>query len=225
MAQSRSRLDVRTIVCVLGDVMRFASSMLQPRAQVVAENLFLRKRVALYVERQVRLRRADNTTRLTLVGLSRLIEWRHMLIVVKPERLIRWHRTGFGLFWRWQSRTHGRSRVPADLHQLIAELAAANRMWGEERIASELRVKLGIRVSPRTVRRYMPSGSGSNRGPGSQAWSTFVRNQARSVLACDFFVTVTAGFSRLYVFVVLGGLTTIGDVRTPALSDFSFGTL
>jgi transposase InsO family protein len=82
-------------------------------------------------------------------------------------------------------------------------MAAANRAWGEERIASELVVKLGIRVSPRTVRRYMPSGSGSKRGPGSQAWSTFVRNHARLVLACDFFVTVTASFRMLYIFVVL----------------------
>jgi transposase InsO family protein len=93
--------------------------------------------------------------------------------------------------------------VPANLQQLIAEMAAANCTWGEERIASELLVRLGIGVSPRTVRRSMPSGSGSNRGPGSQAWRTFVLNHARSVLACDFFVTVTAGFSLLYVFVVL----------------------
>jgi putative transposase len=74
---------------------------------------------------------------------------------------------------------------------------------GEERIASELLVKLGIRVSPRTVRRYMHSGPGSKSRPGSQAWSSFVRNHGRSVLACDFFVTVTATFRMLYIFVVL----------------------
>jgi putative transposase len=51
----------------------------------------------------------------------------------------------------------GRRPIPADLRQLIAEMATANRTWGEERIAAELLVKLGIRVSPRTVRRYMPS--------------------------------------------------------------------
>jgi transposase InsO family protein len=203
MAQSRSRLDVRTIVRVAGDILQLASSMLRPRAQLAAENLFLRKQLALYLERQVQPRRADDATRLTLVGLSRLIDWRQLLIVVKPETLIRWHRKGFRLFWRWKSLSHGRPRLPACLRQLIAEMAAANRTWGEERIASELLVKLGIRVSPRTVRRYMPSGSGSKRGPGSQAWSAFVRNHAPSVLACDFFVTVTAGFRTLYVFVVL----------------------
>src|SRR5690349_20781860 len=177
--------------------------MLRPRAQLAAENLFLRKQLALYVERQVRPRRTDNAIRLALVGLSRLIEWLPLLIVVKPETLIRWHRKRFGLFWRRKSRPPGRPRLPINLRRLIAEMAAANRTRGEERIASELLVKLGIRVSARTVRRYMRSGSGPKHGPGSQAWSTFVRNHARSVLACDFFVTVTARFKLLCVFVVL----------------------
>ena len=52
--------------------------------------------------------------------LSRLIEWRHLLIVVKPDTLIRWHRKGFQLFWRWKSRPRGRPRLPVDLQRLIA---------------------------------------------------------------------------------------------------------
>jgi transposase InsO family protein len=88
------------------------------------------------------------------------------------------------------------------LQQLIAAMAAANRTWGEERIADELLVKLGIRISPRTVRRYMPSRPPRAR-PGTQAWSTFVRNHARAVLASDFLVVVTATFRIIYVFVVL----------------------
>jgi len=207
MAQPRSRLDVRTIVRVAGDVLRFVSSTLRPHAQLAAENLFLRKQLALYLERRVKPRRADDATRIALVALSRLIDWRRLLTVVKPETLIRWHRRGFRLFWRWKSMPRGRPRLPADLRHLIADMAAANRTWGEERIASELLLKLGIRVSPRTVRRYMPSSPGSKSGPGSQAWSSFVRNHARAVLACDFFVTVTATFGMLYVFVVLEGGT------------------
>src|SRR5262249_49157877 len=57
--------------------------------------------------------------------------------------------------YRWKSRPRGRPRLPPDLRQLIAEMAFANRTWGEERIAAELLVKLGIRVSPRTVTRFM----------------------------------------------------------------------
>src|SRR2546422_1992348 len=203
MAQSRSHVVVCTILRVAGDVLRFVASTWRPYAQLVAENLFLRKQLALYLERQVRPRRADDATRITLVVLSRLIDWRRLLTVVKPETLIRWHRRGFQLFWRWKSMPRGRPRVPADLQQLIADMAAANRTWGEERIASELLLKLGIRVSPRTVRRYMPRGAAPRDGARSQLWSTFVRNHASAVLACDFFVVVTATFRVFYVFVVL----------------------
>jgi putative transposase len=122
---------------------------------VAAENLFLRKQLAFYRERQVKPRRADDATRITLVVLSHLIEWKAVLTVVKPDTLIRWHRQGFRLFWRWKSRPRGRSRLPADLQRLIAEVARANLTWDEERIAAELLLKMGIEMSPRTVRRYM----------------------------------------------------------------------
>ena len=138
---------------------------------------------------------------MTLVLLSVLIDWRRLLTVVQPDTLIRWHRQGFRLFWRRKSRRQGRPRVPADLRQLIRDMAVANRTWGEERIAAELLVKLGIRISPRTVRRYMPRSDGSGARPGSQNWSTFLRNHAQAVLACDFFVSVTVRFRLLYVFV------------------------
>ena len=113
----------------------------------------------MYVERQVKPRRADDATRITLVGLSRLVDWRHLLTVVKPETLIRWHRKGFRLFWRLKSKAPRRPRIPPELRQLIVAMAVANRTWGEERIANELLLKLGIRVSLRTVRYMARSGA------------------------------------------------------------------
>jgi transposase InsO family protein len=126
-----------------------------------------------------------------------------MLTVVTPDTLIRWHRAGWRLFWRSRSTPRGRPRIPADLQQLIREMARANRTWGEERIAHELLVKLGLEVSPRTVRRYLSRGTRPRQGVPAQRWATFVRNHADAVLACDFAVTVTVGFRTLYVFVVL----------------------
>jgi hypothetical protein len=82
-------------------------------------------------------------------------------------------------------------------------MAVANRTWGEERIAAELLLKLGIHVSPRTVRRYVRRSGAPRTGARSQTWSTFVRNHARAVLACDFFASITATFRVFYVFVVL----------------------
>jgi hypothetical protein len=203
MTHSRFGTVVRTVFRVSVDVVRLGSGACRSHAQLAAENLFLRKQLALYVERQVKPRRADDATRIMLVGLSRLLDWCRLLTVVKPETLIRWHRTGFRLFWRRNSRGDGRPRIPADLQQLIAEMAVANRTWGEERIAAELLLRLGIRVSPRTVRQYMRRGDAPRTGPRSQTWSTFVRHHAQSVLACDFFASVTATFRVLYVFVVL----------------------
>jgi hypothetical protein len=83
-------------------------------------------------------------------------------------------------------------------------MARSNPTWGEERIAAELLLKLGIRVSPRTVRRYMARGTGGGwRGAAGQRWATFVRNHAQAVVACDFCVAVTATFRVLYIFVAL----------------------
>jgi putative transposase len=83
-------------------------------------------------------------------------------------------------------------------------MAAENTIWGEARIADELRLKLGLRVSPRTVGKYLCEGGGPRRTPDpKQRWMTFVRNHAKGIVACDFFVVVTATFRVLYVFVVL----------------------
>src|SRR4249919_2952284 len=96
----------------------------------------------------------------------------------------------------------GRPPIPGELRLLIRRMGQENPLWGEERIANELLLKLGVRVSPRTVRKYLP-----RRPPGQprgdQRWSTFLQNHAKAILACDFFVTVTATFRILYVFVVI----------------------
>ena len=124
MPLSRARAAARTILRLIRDFLRFVSGAVRSHAQLAAENLFLRKQLALYLERQVKPRRADDATRIALVALSWLIDWRPVLTVVKPDTLIRWHRKGFQLFWRLKSRPRGRPRLPADLRQLIAEMAA-----------------------------------------------------------------------------------------------------
>src|SRR5258707_7425229 len=107
MAQSRSRAALRTILRIACDLLRLVSAAVRSHAQLATENLFLRKQLALYVEREVKPRRADDATRIALVALSWVIDWRHLLTVVKPATLIRWHRKGFQLFWRWKSQPGG----------------------------------------------------------------------------------------------------------------------
>jgi putative transposase len=88
---------------------------------------------------------------------------------------------------------------------LLRQMAQDNPTWGQERMANELLLKLGLHLSPRTVRKYMTQRL--DRSPGtriqSQRWATFVRNHAQAIVACDFCVTITATFHMLYVFVVI----------------------
>jgi putative transposase len=191
-----------TIRRLLADVLTLATFALSSRARLAAENLFLRKQLALYQERHVKPRRPDSATRVVLVLLSRLLDCRSLLTVVQPDTLIRWHRQGWRLFWRGKSKP-GRPPIPRELQQLIVTMAQANPTWGEERIANELRLKLGLTVSPRTVGRYMRRQRPRRGGRQSQRWATFVRNHAHAVVACDFFTTVTVRFRILYVFNVL----------------------
>jgi hypothetical protein len=173
-----------------------------PTTAVAAENLFLRKQLGLFIERKAKPRRATDAIRFTLARLSRLFDWGNALTIVKPDTLIRWHRKGFRLFWRWKSRPRGRPCVPAELRKLIVEMATNNPTWGEERIADELLLKIGVQVSPRTVRRYMPEPPQRPADP-KQRWTTFVRNHAKAIIACDFFVVVTATFQLIYVFFIM----------------------
>jgi hypothetical protein len=189
------------LIKVLAEALRWVLLAFRSSRSIQAENLFLRRQLALYVERGVKPRRIDSITRIALTILSGWFDWRDALVVVRPQTLIRWHRAGWKLFWRLKSRP-GRPPIPAELQALIRRIANENPSWGEERIANELLLKLGIQVSPRTVNKYLarrPRG----RPRGDLRWSNFLRLHAQGIIACDFFVTVTATFRLMYVFVVI----------------------
>lgn len=191
----------RIVLQLLADAVGLALLSARPRRSLEAENLVLRRQLALFKERGVKPRRIDAATRASLALLSRLCDWRSCLMVVRPETVVRWHRAGWRLLWRYKSRP-GRPPIPLELRRLIRRMAVENPLWGEERIANELLVKLGIRVSPRTAGKYMPKRP-PGQPRGDQRWSTFLLTHAKAILACDFFVTVTATFRILYVFVVI----------------------
>jgi len=121
------------------------------------------------------------------------------LVIVKPETVIRWHRAGFRLFWRWKSRARGgRPKVPLEIRQLIRDMSLANPFWGAPRIHGEL-LKLGIDVGQTSVAKYMAR----HRRPPSQGWRTFLRNHADGIAAMDLFVVPTLSFRLLYGLLIL----------------------
>ena len=195
---------VGALLTLLIDVVRFLRLCLRPAPVLAAENLFLRKQLAFYQERHVTPRRVTDAARFILVWLARWFDWRQALVIVQPQTFTRWHRQGFRLFWRWKSRP-GRPPIPPDLQALIRRMARENPSWGEERIANELLLKLGLRVSPRTIRKYLPKRLNPGRGKRAttQRWRTFVRHHAQAIVACDFCVVVTATFRLLSVFVLM----------------------
>ena len=146
-------------------------------AKLTQRTSFLRKQLALF-RAECPPRRADDATRWMMVVLGHLFPWRGALVNVKVNTFIGWHRKGFRLFWRWKSKPTGRPRLPENLRDLILQMAADNVSWGEERIANELKLKLGIRVSPRTVQKYLRRG-GPARTPDPKQRLTFVHNHAR----------------------------------------------
>ncbi len=186
---------------VIADLVAWLALAIRSRESLEAEILFLRRQLAQYVERGVKPRRIDSVTRISLAWLARLFDWRGALVVVRPETMLRWHRAGWKLFWRWKSRP-GRPCIPYDVQALIRRMGRENPTWGEQRIANELLLKLGIHVSPRTVGKYLPPRP-SGRPRDGLRWSTFLRIHAQGIIACDFAVVVTAIFRLLYVFNVI----------------------
>src|SRR6202022_4146654 len=153
------RSGLATLMELLSDGTRFLMTLARSRVALGAEVLFLRKQLAYYQEHEVRPRRLTDAARLSLVLWSRFFNWKESLAIVTTETLIRWHRKGFKFYWHWKSRG-GRPPLPTEIRQLIASMVKENVTWGEERIASELSLKLGIYVSPRTVGKYWPKQPG-----------------------------------------------------------------
>ena len=196
------RQAVSTMPPALSALLTALRSLFWGRAALHAEVLALRHQL-LVLNRQRGGRRVGFRTwdRMLWSLLSRFWpRWRHALVLVQPETVIRWHRRGFRLYWRWRSRSRhpGRPTIEAELCDLILEMHRANPTWGAPRIHGEL-LKLGFTLAQSTVSKYLPR----NRKPPSQSWRTFLRNHLRDAIAIDFAVVSTVTFGLLYVFVVL----------------------
>ncbi len=182
------------IAGALGDLTR-------SRWDLLAENALLRHQVTVLRRgvKRPRLRRRDRVLTVLLSTLSPT--WATALHMVQPETVLRWHREGFRLSWRRRSRAlSNKPKLDPGTIKLIREMAAENRLWGAERIRGEL-LKLGIRVSKRTIQRYMQS---SRRIiPSGQGWATFIENHKDDIWACDFLQLYDLRFMPIFVFFII----------------------
>ena len=178
----RVRIAAREMTRPLPMAVGLAKDVLRSRRALVAENTLLRQQL-IVASRTVKRPAFAPPERGLIVALAAVLpDWRGATLLVKPDTVLRWHRRGFRLFWKRQSRTSSReSRLPRATIELIRRMARENRLWGAERIRGEL-LKLGTRVAKRTVQRYM-RGANPPSAPTGQRWSTFIRNH--TVWACD----------------------------------------
>jgi putative transposase len=186
-------------VSVIGGLLR---DLTRPPQELLAENMALRQQL-IVVARTVKKPRFVAHERGLLVLVAHFApRWRDAMLLVKPETVLRWHREGFRLFWRAGSRSPARPppRIPTETVDLIERLAMENGLWGAERIRGEL-LKIGVRVSKRTIQKYMRGARGPR--PWGQSWSTFLRNHMHQTWACDFLQLYDIWFRPIFAFFII----------------------
>jgi hypothetical protein len=171
-------------------------ALVRSRADLALEILALRQQVAV-LKRKVPRPPLKTHDRLFWIALCRLWPgWKNVLVIVKPDTVVDWHRTAFRWYWRCRSRCRpGRPRIGEELRALIRRLARENPGWGAPRIHGEL-LKLGFDVCERTVARYLRRVRG--RGDPGKNWLTFLENHREVTVAIDFFTVPIITFQLLY---------------------------
>jgi putative transposase len=183
---------------VLRRVLQLAALRLRSSEFKESEIVVLRHELAV-LRRQVARPELRPAERLFLAAASRLLpraNWQ--LFVVTPTTLLRWHRRLVARRWTYPGRV-GRPPIGGEIRELVLRLARENPRWGYQRIAGELR-GLGVAVSPTTVRKLLRQ---ADLGPAGKraglSWREFLRAQAHTVIAVDFFTVETIRLRRLYV--------------------------
>jgi putative transposase len=137
---------------------------------LVLENLALRQQLATYTRTGKRPCLKPHERKFWVALSARWSGWRSPLLIVKPATVIAWHRRTFQRYWRWRSGKPGRPRIKAEHIALIRRISGDHPDWGEDRIAEEMELKLGVRHAASTVRRYMVPRAKPRDG---QTWRTF----------------------------------------------------
>ena len=141
------------MIRILGFLIAFSAQFFCSRRDLLLENLALRQQLSVMVRKRPRPRHTL-PDKLFWALLCRLWNgWKRAILIVQPETVVRWHRAGFKLYWKWLSRKHvvvGRKLTNRKLRELIFRMVGENPTWGAPRIHGELKM-LGFEISERTV--------------------------------------------------------------------------
>lgn len=201
-------MSVRLLYLVFARLVAWLVLLARSSAAKDVEILVLRHEVAVLrrTRRPPRLGWADRAVFVALILLLPAELRRGRL--VRPGTVLGWHRRLVRWKWRQAPARTGRPPISCELVALIVRLARENPAWGYTRIQGELR-RLGHRVAAATIRKVLRA----NRIPPApqraavRTWRAFLRAQAATLVACDFFHVDLVNLTRVYVFFVI-------DVRT-----------
>ena len=189
--------------------MPFLSLVFKSSNDIKLENIALRSQLALYKQRYEKQKLSKPTPtpafRQLWVILSKyLANWKSHLVLVKPETVIKWHRTAFKLYWRRKSSKTGRPRISQETIKLIKKVHHENPLLSPEKIHEKLQL-LGIEKppAPNTIAKYIPSIRKTPTEKQIQSWKTFLKNHQSVTWATDFFTIPTLTFDVLYVLVII----------------------
>ena len=130
--------------------------------------------------------------------------WKSSLILVKPETVIRWHKTAFKMHWKRKSMKIGRPKISAEVISFIKKIHKDNPLLSTEKI-HELLVSMGVTNAPasNTIAKYIPSTRKPPSNKQVQSWKTFLKNHCKEIWAIDYLVVPTLFFKVLYILVII----------------------
>jgi putative transposase len=173
---------------------------LRGRRDLVCEIAAERQQLYVY-KRQIKKPKLERGDRVFWTWLSRhWAQWKSALVIVKPETVLSWHREGFRRHWRGISkRGPGRPPIPRRHIKFIEQMSRENPEWGEDQIALELKLKLGVEHATSTIRKYMIDGG----VPRRSTWRTFLSSHASEIFTMDFTTHYLWDYTVLYILVVM----------------------
>ena len=170
---------------------------------LLLENLALRQQLAVFKRKHPRPRIGLSDRVFWVVARRFWSNWKHSLLLVTPDTVVRWHRAGFRFYWRLICRSERRTggkKIPKEVRDLIFQKVAENPTWGAPRIHGELRM-LGFDVSERTISRWLRR---APRNPEpAKGWLAFLHNHREAIAAMDFFSVPTLTLNLLYCFFII----------------------
>jgi putative transposase len=173
------------------------------RQSLLLENLALRQQLVALKRRHPRPSLGLFDKLFWVVARRVWSAWKQSLLIVTPETVVCWHRSGFRMYWRLISRVRrqvGRKQTPREVRELIFRMVAENPTWGAPRIHGEL-LMLGFDFSERTISRWIKR---APKDPDrAKHWLAFLRNHREAIAAMDFFTVPTITFGVLYCFFVI----------------------